>query len=100
MVLCYGNEMVTRIVIPLQIWMSTGNNQEAAVFFDKYSHVPETYLKTKKLFNENYNPRRLQLFDNLELDEQMQNVSVKEYPETIEGIIQSFVDRYLNKSIF
>jgi hypothetical protein len=85
--------MVTRMIIPIQIWMSTGNNEEAAMFFDKYSQVPEQYLKIKKLLNENFIPRRLQFFDNLELDDQTQNVYIKEYPETIEGIIQSFVDR-------
>lgn len=93
MILCYGHEMVKRILIPMQIWMSTGNNEEAALFFDKYSNVLEQYLKIKILFNENLIQRTLQLFDNLELDEQTQNVSVKEYPETIEGILQSFVDR-------
>lgn len=93
MVLCYGHELVTRIIIPLQIWMSSGNSEEASMFFDKYSQIPEHFLNIKKLFNENFTPRKLQLFDNLELDEVNQNVYVKEYPETIEGIIQSFVDR-------
>jgi len=73
--------------------MSTGNSEEAAQFFEKYSHVPEPFLKIKKLFSENLIPRTLQLFDNLELNEETQNVYVKEYPESIEGIIQSFVDR-------
>lgn len=93
MILCYGHELVTRIIIPLQIWMSTGNNEEASMFFDKYSQIPEDYLKIKKILNENFIPSRLHLFDNLELDELTQNVSVREYPETIEGIIHSFVDR-------
>lgn len=93
MILCYGNEIVTRIIIPLQIWMSTGTIDEASQFFDKYSQVPDHYLKIKKFLEENFIPKRLQFFDNLELDELTNNVTVKEYPETIEGFIQSFVDR-------
>ena len=94
MILCYGHEILTRILIPLQIWMSTGNIEEAGNFYEKYSSVSDKFLKIKNLINDNFIPRRLQFFDNLELDETNMNVEIKEYPETIEGIIQSFVDRY------
>jgi len=93
MILCYGLEIITRMLIPLQIWMSSGNVEEANMFFEKFSEVPEKYLKIKKNIDENFINRRLQLFDNLELEELTMNVEVKEYPETYEGIIQSFVDR-------
>jgi hypothetical protein len=73
--------------------MSTGNYEDSQIFFDKYSNVPENMLWIKKLIKDNFIPRRLKLFDNLELDETNMNVIIKEYPETTEGIIQSFVDR-------
>jgi len=59
----------------------------------KILNVPENYFSIKKLIKENFIPRRLQLFDNLELDEVNMDVQIKEYPETTEGVIQSFVDR-------
>lgn len=93
MILCYGHEIVMRILIPIQIWIMTGNFEEAFIFYQKYSFVPEKFLIIKNLIGENFIPRKLHLFDNLELNEGNMKIEIKEYPETIEGIIQSFVDR-------
>lgn len=93
MILCYGNELVTKMLQDIHVWMCTGDIYQASQFFEKYSLVNEKFLKIKKLIKENFIPRRLCLFDNLELNESNMTVDIKEYPDTMEGIIQSFVDR-------
>jgi hypothetical protein len=95
MILCYGFELLMRVMVPVQIWISTGNIIEANTFYEKYSSVPDLFLKIRKTISENLIPRRFQLFDNLELDEENLTIEIKDYPKTHEGIIQSFVDRYL-----
>lgn len=102
MILCYGHEIVSKILSYLHIWKCTGNIEEARPFWEKYSQVNEYFLKIRKIIQDNDFPRRLFLYHNLNIDEEL-NVTVEYYPDTLEGIIKSFVDRYnihLNKHIY
>lgn len=92
MLLCYGQDIVSRILTPLHIWKCTGDDAPAREFFDKYSSVNDYFLKIRKIVVENQIPRRLELYHNLKL-ENNEVVNIETYPETIEGIIESFVDR-------
>jgi dipeptidyl-peptidase-3 len=92
MILIYGQELVTKILVPLHIWRCTGDIDEARPFIEKYSQVNESFLKIQKVIKENEIPRRLELYYNLNIDNNS-NVSIDEYPATLEGIINSFVDR-------
>lgn len=93
MILIYGQELVNRILVPLHIWRCTGDVQSARPFIEKYSSVNEYFLKIRKVIIEHQIPRRLELFNNLVLDINSMNVSLQKYPDTLEGIINSFVDR-------
>ena len=93
MIFCFGFEIVTRLLMEIQIWILTGNFEEAKIFYEKFSNVPNEYSKMKKIINENSINKKLLLFDNLELDENKMTIGIKEYPETHEGIIKSNVDR-------
>ena len=92
MIIYYGQELVNRILTPIHIWKCTGNSVDAKAFVQKYSAVNEKFLKIKKIIEEYKTPRRLELNHNIIIDENM-NVEIEEYPETMEGIIKSFVNR-------
>jgi dipeptidyl-peptidase-3 len=93
MLMCYGLDIVTKMLRPLHIWKCLGNATEAKHFWDTYTAVNEKFIKIRKIVKENDIPRRLELYYNLELDQEG-NVNIIEYPETMEGVIKSFVDRY------
>lgn len=92
MVLCYGQDLLNRITTMLHIWKCTGNYQEAKLFTEKYSQVNDYYLKIRKIITDINIPRRLELFANLEISNDSE-VTIKQYPDSLEGIINSFVDR-------
>ena len=54
------------------------------------------YLKIREIVIANETPRRRELNQNLKMNDD-KTISIVEYPETAEGIIQSFVDRYGNE---
>ena len=93
--MCYGQELVARIFTSLHIWKATGDYQEAKEFYEKYSNVNEFFLKIRKISVENEIPRRLELYHNL-IFESKTSIRIEEYPDTLEGIIKSFVDRYFD----
>jgi dipeptidyl-peptidase III len=92
MIIYYGQELVTRILTPLHVWKCTANSKDAREFVNKYSAVNEHFLKIKKIIDDFKIPRRLELNHNIFIDEDM-TVIIEEYPETMEGIIKSFVNR-------
>lgn len=98
----HGKKLVEDILIKIHIWKAIGDFEDANTFYEKYSHVDEMFLKIREILLENEPPRRLELNHNLKID-QSGSVSIIEYPETVEGIIESFVDRYgteFNKEIY
>lgn len=92
MIICYGQDLVSRILTPIHIWKCTGDAEEAKKFYDKYSTVNDYFLKIHKIICDINIPRRMELFHNLEMGTDG-NVSIKQYPESMEGIINSYVDR-------
>jgi dipeptidyl-peptidase-3 len=92
MILCYGQNLISRILTPIHIWKCTGDAESAKAFCEKYSSVGDQFLKIRKIIMDTSIPRRLELYHNLELTEE-KNVVIKLYPETLEGIINSYVDR-------
>lgn len=96
MILCYGQFLVAEILKNIHIWKCTGDCESAKAFFDKYSEVNEFYLKIRQITCENEVPRRLELYHNLVMKDN-KSIVLEEYPETLEGIIESFVDRYQTK---
>ena len=92
MILCYGQDLISRILTPIHIWKCSGDAEQAKLFTEKYSHVNEFFLKIRKLICDINIPRRLELFHNLELTTDG-NICIKQYPDSLEGIINSYVER-------
>ena len=92
MILCYGQDLISRILTPIHIWKCTGDSAQAKLFTEKYSAVNEFFLRVRKIICDISIPHRLELYHNLEIGNDA-NVTIKNYPETLEGIINSYVDR-------
>lgn len=75
-----------------------GDNVAAKEFYDHYSTVNEQFLKIRNIILENEPPRRLELYHNL-IKHQDNSISITEYPETFEGIIESHIDRFNEEHI-
>lgn len=103
MILCYGNEICEKILINLNIWRSTGDYEAAKAFMSKNSEVDDFFMKIRRIMCDNQQPRTLDVYHNLVLNKDDTSIYIAEYPETMEGIIQSYVERFqtsLNKDIY
>lgn len=89
-----GKELITKFLIILQTYKSSGAVERASKFYSHYSQVDDFFLKVRALVIEKKKPRRVEVFNNLVRSEESGAVSILQYPETFEGIIQSFADRY------
>ena len=97
----HGKALIEKILTHIHIYKSTGDYENAKVFYDKYSEVDEYYLKIREILLANEKPRRIELYHNLKVNED-KTISIVEYPDTVQGVIESYVDRYgsdLNKEI-
>lgn len=61
--------------------------------FEKYSEVNEKFLEIRKIVIDNIKPKRIKVQGNV-LKDFAGTISYKTYPTSVEGIIQSFVDRF------
>lgn len=101
-ILIYGKQLLSKIMIKIHIWKCTGDVENASKFIDKYSEFDDRFLKIKKIIEKNNSTISLFLFHNLIMDENG-NVNYKEYKDSLEGIIESNVDRFgteYNKDIY
>ena len=97
----HGKALVEKILTHLHIYKATGDYENAKKFYDKYSEVDDYYLKIREILLANETPRRIELYHNLKVNED-KTISIVEYPDTVLGVIESYVDRYgsdLNKKI-
>lgn len=86
----------------IQIFKLIGDVDSAKEFYDHYSSVNGKFLAIRQIIIENEPPRRLELFHNLVRNDD-NSIKVIEYPETYEGIIESYIDRFNddhNKEIY
>ena len=105
MVLFSSKELLSKLMLKLHIWKCTGDVENARKCIEHYSEVDEKFLKIKKFVDVKVMgiPKNLYLFHNLVKDEEDGTISYKEYKETLEGIIESNIDRYgteYNKDIY
>lgn len=88
-----GKELISKLLVVLQTYKSSGAADKATKFYNDYSEVNEFFLKIRTIVMNNRKPRRLTLNNNL-LRYNSDNIVVQEYPEVHEGLIMSFADRY------
>lgn len=84
---------MAKFLLKMQVFKSTADVEAATEMFGNYSKVNDKFLEIRKIVIDNKKPRRLELQGNV-LKDFAGNISYKTYPETVEGIIQSYVDRF------
>ena len=97
-----SNEVLLDLMLKLHIWRCIGDVENGNQFIEEYSKPDENCLKIKKILDKIELPKTLYLYNNLVMDEEGA-VKIKEYPKTLEGIIESNLDRFgteYNKDIY
>ena len=89
----YGQDIAAKLLLRLQVWKSTGDSENAKEFYYEFSKVNDYFLKIKKIIEDKKQPRRLELNNNLVLENSNKSITIKIYNESFEGIIESFRDR-------
>ncbi len=88
-----GKELIRKFLVILQTYKSAGAVDLATKWYAEYSQVDEFFLKVRDLVIKKKKPRRIELNNNLiRYNEQVIEPIV--YPESFEGIIKSFADRF------
>ena len=103
MILCSANEVLSKLMLKMNIWKCTGDVESATECINNYSKIDETFFKIKKIIDKNEEHNKFYLYHNLIRDEQDGTISYKEYQESIEGIVESNLDRYgtlFNKDVY
>jgi len=95
-----GKELIKKLLIVLQTYKSTGASARGKKFYDEYSEVSEFFLKVRDIVIKKKKPRRVDVNNNL-VRYSENTVQPRCYPETFEGIILSYADRYtFNKKFY
>lgn len=88
-----GRELITKFLTIIQTYKSSGCIERASAFYAKYSEVTGMFLQIRDIVIAKKKPRRLELNNNLvRYNEQL--IESVHYPESFEGIIHSYVDRF------
>uniref|UniRef100_A0A7S3IRZ9 dipeptidyl-peptidase III n=1 Tax=Strombidium inclinatum TaxID=197538 RepID=A0A7S3IRZ9_9SPIT len=88
-----GKDLITKLLLVLQTYKSSGCIEKARAFYAKYSEVSDFFIRVRNIVQKNMRPRRLELFNNLQRysEEAIEPVL---YPENQQAIIQSYAERY------
>ena len=98
-----ANLILSNLMPKIHIWKCIGDVESARQFIEHHSKLDQKYVKLKKILEKEPLPLTLFLYNNLILDEDDGSVNYKEYPETLEGIIESNIDRFgkeFNKDVY
>ena len=88
-----GKELIKKFLVILQTYKSSGAIELATKFYAEYSHVDSIILQVRELVIENNKTRRIELNNNLvRYNEKVIEPAI--YPESFEGIIHSYADRF------
>ena len=88
MILCSTNEILSKLMLKMNIWKCTGDVESANECINHYSEMDENFLKIKKIIEKKPEHNILYLYHNLILDEDG-TVTYKDYQESFEGIIET-----------
>ena len=86
-------EALSSFLNKLHTYKSIGDFDSAKAFFEQYSQVSEEFLKIRQIVMRHKLPRRLELQPNVVMEEGGQ-VGYREYDESFEGTIDSYVERF------
>jgi dipeptidyl-peptidase-3 len=88
-----GQKLIREFLIILQTYKSSGSVDRAQKFYEHYSKVEGEFLTMRTIVNDKKKPRRVELNNNL-VRYNESSIEPIVYPESFEGIIHSFADRY------
>jgi dipeptidyl-peptidase III len=88
-----GQALISKFLTTIQTYKSTGCIDRATSFFTKYSVVKGIFLQIRTIVMNKKKPRRLELNHHLVRYNET-TIEPICYPESFEGIIKSFADRF------
>lgn len=95
-----GKELITKLLVVLQTYKSSGCVERGAKWYNEYSAVDDFFLKVRDIVMAKKKPRRIELNNNL-VRYNEKSVAPIYYPECFESIILSFADRYqFNRKLY
>jgi dipeptidyl-peptidase-3 len=87
-----GRAAIGRFLLKLQVHKSTANLAEGGALFEEYSVVDDDMLQLRTIVMDRKEPRRLLLQPNLVVE--AGSVTLRGYPSTPAGLVQSYLDRF------
>ena len=95
-----GRDLIRQLLMVIQTYKSSGAVTRGQKFYAEYSEVSEYFLKVRSIVIKNKKPRRVELNNNL-IRYSEAAIEPKCYPETFEGIILSYADRFkFNRDLY
>merc|ERR1712178_429315 len=88
-----GKELIRQLLLVLQTFKSTGAADRGKKFYDEYSEVSDFFLRVRDIVIKKKKPRRMDVNNNL-VRYSESCIEPVIYPETFEGVILSYADRY------
>lgn len=93
-----GKKAIGDFLLKLQIFKSTANVKAARELYNEYADVPEFWLKLRSIVLAHKQPRKMFVQPNTILANE--TVELKVYEPTLEGLLQSWVDRFQQPSVY
>ena len=87
-----GRRILRNMLMHIQTYKTIGDAEGGTKFYVHYSQVSEKFLKVRDIVLRNRQARRLTLNHNLV--KEGADINTRHYPHTIEGLIDSFRDRF------
>jgi dipeptidyl-peptidase III len=84
---------LSEFLLALQVHKSTANREEALRLFNSYSEVDETFARYRSIVLRKEPPRIQYVQPNTVIVGE--DVEIRDYPATREGLIQSWVERHI-----
>ena len=88
-----GKELIRQLLLVLQTYKSSGCNARGQEFYNSYSEVSDFFLQVRDIVMKKKKPRRVELNNNL-VRYSESSIEPVCYPESFEGIILSYADRF------
>lgn len=89
----YGHDLVTQMLVKLNVWKATANDKDGRAFYESHSEVDELISKVRDIVIKKTNKRFLTINNNLKINNEGK-IEVVEYEQSSLGLIQSYLDRY------
>lgn len=88
-----GKQIIEKFLVILQTYKSSGAVDLATKFYAEYSKVDDYFMQVRELVIKKKKPRRVELNNNL-VRYNEKTIEPQVYPESFEGIIHSYADRF------